>query len=82
MGRDALIGPATAYIAGELRAQRGRLGYTLDELAAKSGVSRSTIDRALKGQTALAVEAFIPICGALGLDPVELVRQERDLAMD
>ena len=73
MGRDALTGPVTSFIAGELRAQKGRLGWTLDEIEAQSGVPRTTADRALKGKTALAVEVLLPLCQAMGLDAAALM---------
>lgn len=75
VGQEALVGPATSYIAGELRAQKARLGWSLDKIAIQSGVPRSTVDRAMKGKTALAVEALIPICSSLGLDVVSLVTE-------
>ena len=59
MGRGQLTGPATAYVAGELRAERARQGLTIDELAERSGVAKTTANRALKGDTALAVEVLI-----------------------
>ena len=68
MGREQLIGPATAYIAGELRAERARQGLTFDQVAERAGVARPTVYRALKGESALAVEVLIPICAALRLD--------------
>jgi transcriptional regulator with XRE-family HTH domain len=67
MGRNALTGPVTSYIAGELRAQRSRKRWTLDEIAARSGLPRSTVDRALKGDGALAVEILVPLCEAMDL---------------
>ena len=73
VGRDALVGPATSYIAGELRAQKARLGWTLDEIEIRSGVPRTTVDRAMKGKTALAVEVLLPLCLAMGLDAASLV---------
>lgn len=68
MGREQLIGPATAYIAGELRAERARLELTYDQLADATGLARTTIIRALKGETALAVEVLLPLCAALRMD--------------
>lgn len=41
MTRTPLAGPATAYIAGELRAQRARKGWTLDDLEALTGAASS-----------------------------------------
>ena len=75
MGREQLIGPATAYIAGELRAERARQGLTFDELAERSGVAKTTVNRALKGDTALAVEVLIPLCAALRIDLGQLLNE-------
>lgn len=73
MGRNALVGPATEFIAGELRAQRSRMQWTLDDIAERSGVPRSTVDRAMRGNSAIAVEVLIPLCAAMGLDALDLV---------
>lgn len=73
MGQAKLVGPATEYIAGELRAQRARMDWTLDEIADLTGVGRSTVDRALKGRSAIAVEVLIPLCMGMGIDPAALL---------
>ena len=75
MGRGRLTGPATAYVAGELRAERARQGLTIDELAERSGVAKTTVNRALKGDTALAVEVLIPLCAALRIDLGQLLNE-------
>lgn len=75
MGRESLIGPATAYIAAELRAQQARHRWSLDVIAERTGVSRSTVDRALKGKSALAVEVLIPLCIGMGLDPAKILTE-------
>ena len=75
MGRNALIGPATDYIAGELRAQKSRKQWTFDYLEQRSGLARSTIDRALKGHGALAIEALVPLAQAMELDLAALMRE-------
>ena len=75
MGRGQLTGPATAYVAGELRAERARQGLTIDELAERSGVAKTTANRALKGDTALAVEVLIPLCAALRIDLGQLLNE-------
>ena len=74
-GRGQLTGPATAYVAGELRAERARQGLTIDELAERSGVAKTTVNRALKGDTALAVEVLIPLCAALRIDLGQLLNE-------
>lgn len=77
-----MTGPITAYLAGEMRAQRGWLvGMTVAKLAQKSGVSLATTKRALAGESALAIEAFVPLSVALGLDPGVLLDQA-DLAVN
>ena len=78
MGRETLSGAATRYIAGELRAQKARMGWSLDDIAERAGVSRQTVNRALKGESAIAVEALIMLCAAMGLDVVKLVREAAD----
>lgn len=75
MGRQpGKVGPATTYVAGELRAQKARLEWSLDTIAERSGIPRSTVDSALKGQTAIASEVLFALCDALGLDAGALAR--------
>ena len=82
MVRKALSGPVTAYVAGELRAQKARLRWSLDEIAARSGLGRSTVDRALKGSGDIAVEALVALCDAMGMDVGEVLRGAVDSARD
>lgn len=70
-----MTGPATDYIAGELRAQKSRMKWTLDELVEMSGLARSTIDRAMKGEGGLSVETLIPLAQAMRLDVIALTRE-------
>lgn len=74
MGKEKLVGPATQYIAGELRAQKARMGWSLDDIAARSDIARGTVDRALKGLSAIAIEIFIPLAEGMELDPISLLR--------
>jgi AcrR family transcriptional regulator len=56
--------------AGELVAERGLAGLSLDEAANRSGVSRATVYRLYPGKAALfraVVEANLPVEEALGL---------------
>lgn len=73
MGREQLIGPVTDYIAREFRAQKGRLELTNDKIAELSGVSKTTVQRAMQGKSAIAVEALVALCAALRLDVAKLV---------
>ena len=77
--RTPLTGTATAYIAGELRAQLARKGWTLDDLEALTGVARSTINRALSGKGAISVEVLIQLRAGMGLDVVSLVNEAADM---
>jgi transcriptional regulator with XRE-family HTH domain len=51
-----------------LRAARKRFGWTLAELAERSGVSITTISRAERGQLALGYENFTALGSALDMD--------------
>lgn len=51
-----------------LRTARKKLGWTLAELAERSGVSIPTISRAERGQLALGYENFAALGHALGMD--------------
>lgn len=75
MGQRGLTGEGTRYIAGELRAQKSRKEWSLDEIEARTGVPRSTIDRALKGDGTLAVETLISLAAGMDLDLAALVRE-------
>lgn len=75
MGLVKKVGPATEYIAGELRAQQARNGWTLDDIAARTGVDRSTVQRALKGASAIAAEVLVALCVGMGVDLSSLMRE-------
>ena len=77
MGQKKATGPVTAFVAGELRAQKARRGWTLDDLEERTGIPRTTIDRILKGQSAIPVEILIPLCIGMDLDAGELLNQAR-----
>jgi AcrR family transcriptional regulator len=56
--------------AGELVAERGLGGLSLDEVAARSGVSRATVYRLYPGRAALfreVVQTYLPMDEALGM---------------
>lgn len=62
MGRKTLAGPATAYIAGELRAQRGRLrwgetGLTVEALVQVSAAMGIDVSALLRQAVAIAQES-------------------------
>ena len=57
-----------ATFGRRLRAARKQLGWTLAEVAQRSGVSITTISRAERGQLALSYEKFSSLGRALGMD--------------
>jgi transcriptional regulator with XRE-family HTH domain len=57
-----------ATFGRRLRAARAQLGWTLAELAERSGVSITTISRAERGQLALGYENFSALGRALQMD--------------
>lgn len=64
-------GPPTldrATFGRRLRAARKELGWTLSDLAERSGVSMTTISRAERGQLALGYENFSALARALQMD--------------
>lgn len=69
------IGPVTEHVAQELRAQRARLQLSYDALAERSGVSKPTVVGCLKAERTIALEVYILLCRALGLDPARLIGQ-------
>lgn len=75
MGRKQLVGPATTHIARELQAQKERQGWTYDDLEERTRLSRSTIERALKGETAISIEVLIPLAAGMELDLSALIDQ-------
>lgn len=69
-----MTGPVSRYIADRFSAVRERVG-TYDEISVKSGVKKTTVVRACKGDTGLAVETFVPLALALGFDPGQLLNE-------
>ena len=73
MGRKKLVGPATTHIASQLHAQKERQGWTYDDLEERTGLPRSTIERTLKGDTAISVEVLIPLAAGMDLSAATLL---------
>ncbi|GLW06063.1 transcriptional regulator [Microtetraspora sp. NBRC 13810] len=66
-------GTLTAAIANNVRAQRAHRGMTLDELAARSGVSRGMLVQVEQGRTNPSVTTLARIGDALGVTVARLV---------
>jgi transcriptional regulator with XRE-family HTH domain len=82
MGRSKReIGPLTTSVAAELRAERARLGMTLEQLAERAEVPYSTLGKILQAQTSIDVNQLHAVSTALGLSMREVVeRAEAALA--
>ena len=75
MANRSMAGPGTAFIAERFRAQRGIMLATTKDIAEKSGLTWDTTNRALRGESSMALETFLAVARALGLDPAELIRE-------
>jgi len=65
-------------IAGELRALRARSGMTRPELAAASGVSKSTLARLEAGERSLDFPTLLLITEAVGADAVKFMQSVQE----
>lgn len=61
-----------------LRAWRTRLGWSLDELAARSNLSASTISRIETGKRTISLDVLVPLARAMGIGVDELVAPDDD----
>jgi len=62
---------ATA-VAAELRAQRGRARVTVDALAERTGLAKSTVLNYLNNRRDIPMSAFLDLCTALDVNPREI----------
>ena len=63
-----------AFDATKLRALRRDHGIALKEIAARMDLSIAQVQRLERGQRRLTVDAMLAFCDALGIDPVDLLR--------
>ncbi len=68
--------PALDQVGARLRAARHRVGLTLDELAARTGVSASTVSRLESGRRQANLELLVPLTRQLGITLDDLVVAE------
>ena len=61
-------------IAAELRAQRARVGITIDELVTATGLSKTSVLNYLNSKRDIPMPAFAELCRALRIDQVEIFR--------
>jgi transcriptional regulator with XRE-family HTH domain len=65
-----------ADLGGRIKARRIALGHTQAELAARTGLTRATINRLERGNTDLSVGRLLRICDALDWTLSDLVMRE------
>ncbi len=66
--------PLTALLAMNVAAERVRLRMDQAVLADRLGVDRSTVTRIENGQRPVRVDELLPLCEALGVTLVDLLR--------
>jgi transcriptional regulator with XRE-family HTH domain len=72
----------TQAIAAELRAARGRKNITRDELADRSGVSRSSVFRIENAEREVKMTQLYALCEALGVSPSALLQAAQEALGD
>lgn len=72
------IDPWTRALSQTLKAERAAAGLSLDELAARSGLSRSTVVRLDSGARSIRTDQLAFICAALGLRMSEFIRRAEE----
>lgn len=64
-------------VRSRLRAVRQHLGWSLDELAAKSGVGASTISRIETGNRSISFDVLVPLARELDVSVDDLISTDR-----
>lgn len=62
-------------VISAIEKKRYRLGFSVQHVADKSNMYRSTLTNVLKQNTNIELVEFLSICGALGLNPAPLLQQ-------
>ena len=62
-------------VMSNLHGLRLKQEISQEALAQKAGVDRKTVNRIENGHFAPSLDTFFRICGALGANPVDVVRQ-------
>lgn len=65
-----------AQVGPRLRAERHARGWTLDDLAARAGMSSSTLSRLESGKRQASLELLLPVTRQLGIRIDDLIRVE------
>ncbi len=74
MGSDLLSQELDRHLARRLKSLRSERGWSLDELASRSGVSRATLSRMENGEVSPTAQALGRLCAAYGLTMSRLMR--------
>jgi transcriptional regulator with XRE-family HTH domain len=69
---------AVVYIGKRLKDLRIRVALTQEELAAKAGIGKNTVNRVERNLTEPHMSTLRKLAQALGVEPHELVRGEND----
>jgi transcriptional regulator with XRE-family HTH domain len=67
-----------AVVRSRLRALRNTLGWSLDELAARTNLSPSTISRVETGKRTVSLDILLPLASALQVDLDQLLDVQSD----
>lgn len=73
---DAAAGSVASRFGARVRAERTRLGMTLDELAAATGVSRATLSNIERGEHSPSLTKATDVARTLGVSLAQLLGEE------
>ncbi|WP_461186488.1 helix-turn-helix domain-containing protein [Trueperella pyogenes] len=83
MGRAKKPTPALENaVLRVLNAKRESAGLDETALAIKAGLIQSTVNRQLRGESALSFSILVPLCDALGVRVSTVIRQAEDSIRD
>ena len=82
-GSDGRADEIEQVVRTRLRSLRNTLGLSLDELAARTNLSPSTISRIETGKRTISLDVLLPLAGALQVDLDALldVRNDDDVVI-
>jgi transcriptional regulator with XRE-family HTH domain len=66
--------PYTVALAATLRAERARAGWTIEEMAERSGLNYETLRRVLRAERDISMDSLRRIANGLGVAPSSLMR--------
>jgi transcriptional regulator with XRE-family HTH domain len=68
----------TKRVAAEVRAEQHRLDLTQEQLAAKAGMSQSTLSRRLSGELPFDTDELVHVAAALDTSAIEILQAAED----